>query len=583
MPLDPLKPPEAGDIDKFLKYQEDTWEEALTKCRKADEFYNRTYAQWTGIKDPIARAQRPRYHSSFPTSKINQATDALSTYAPQVTRPPSGKSKDAKAAADRIEPALTEFLVDSFTQEHRHPGRDLGEQFVKYSYGSLFTGLNTKWAESRPEQIDGETQDDLEARQEEWEADHFGFSPIKLEVLPPGAVLMDWDNKHPDLAVVRRWIPAYQLADFTLRKLDSAKRNNRVEGTPFTIASGQDPYEPVEITQLWGPRFHAMKGHGDEHKENLFVEPNTWGYQPHTHGFAGGGAQPVGEKANPKWLIEGILHPVMEGIKMRDERFIATHTSLMRLAFAKRGTTLEPTQAARALAGDVLFGREDDWWAEKFPDFPNQMFAAGPELEDEMRQGTFDPQVAGFPNTNIDTATAALITAEASSRRWLVAMAQMGALFTLSASFILRLAARLNEEYGIESLNEHSATPLLVKDIGKNFRVFVRFENLDPVVLQSQKAEAREEMNAEPPLQSWEGYQRIARVANATKLKGEILDDKLERLPAMEQEILAAHAKQRGLRKLGTRLEEELDQIALVGPDGQPLVERQGVNGDGSR
>lgn len=555
---------------------------AVAEWMKADTFHSGTYDIWHNLTAE-QKASRGKYHTSRAYNIIDHAVDALGSFDPKVHRPRTGNNQRASEAADRVEFALHEILLDAFLQEVMQPAKTAGKYGILYNYMQLYTGIDLTRLIRKPERKNGEDQADFDQRMEDWEEQRAGFNPIRIRAPHPGEVYMDPRDKNPDMAVRRFKMRAFELEDLTLKK----KARRLADSSLFDMGT-LDPYEEVEVVEFWTPKWHALKRPGQEFTENFFSEPNTWGFQPYIHAFGSGGNIPTnaGGALDPTYLAVGFLHPIMESLRARDQQFTAKQQILMRAAYAKRGTRLDPEEAASQLQGDIISGDESDWWAEKFPNLPNEIFRYGEEIDADIEEGSFNLQVAGFRQSGVDTATQQVILSEASNRKFAVIQSQLGNIFSIAASNILRLAVQLKEIYGINTINVGD-NPLRIADIGENYRVFVAFENVDPVV--HQQLVAQSSSLVAQGLESKEGHWRTARVEDATGKRLEILMDQVRELPAAKMQALSFAATELGLRKVGQQLQGESDRlkaeqnggelgdVALQDGSGRPLVTRGGA------
>jgi hypothetical protein len=582
MPLDPNEKLDTQEVLRFATETEKDFEGAMDEWSKADEFYLQEYDLWPNLKGP-AKAARPSYHSARAAAVIDQATDAVSTFAPLVTRPPTGGSQADKESADRVEKSVTEFLHDAVTTAAEHASKKAAKNGVLYNYMALYTGLDTNGLGQRPVKSAGEEQADFEQRESEWDQQRHGWNPMVIHATRPGEVLMDPMEKHPDAAVRRYKLKAYQAAALSLKMAERQarrKKEHTAQEQSYRIGAGVDPYEEIKVLEVFTTGYQGvLRDNGDWLYEQ---ETNVWGLQPWCHAWGGGGLTPVrADGFDTKYLARGFLQAIMDDLRTWDQAYTAVHNLLIRTAFARTGSRKDPSEAAAELAGNLLQGEEADWWTEKLPAFPGQIFQHMDGILDDIRMGSFDPQVAGIRQSGVDTATQQLLLSEASQRRFIVLNTQLGGLFSIVAANMLRLGINVMEAFGVNELFV-GANPLQRRDIGKNFRIMVTFENIDPVVHVQEKADARQELGL--GLTSREDYWKVSRVADASGRKQRILRDQVEDLPEVKTEMLALIARQEGLESVAKKLEEKAaqlraqafeEEVALTDMQGNPTVTRQ--------
>lgn len=575
MPIDPTKRPDEQEIRRFVAHYEEVFSGALTEWAEADSYYLGEYGLWTDLKDEKLEATRPNYHSARAAAVIDQATDAISTFAPIITRPPTGKTKADVDAANRVENSASDLLVDSFVLGGDHAAKKTAQSGIIYNYLLTSVGLDTSGMSDKPVKRESETAGDFEERTDLWEQQRQGWNPLRIDALRPGEVLMDPMVKNPPVAVRRYRLIADDAAALSLKMAERQarrKRESTAQEPMFKVDNGKE-YDKLDLIE-----FNSTGWWGVLQKTGSWLFPpeeNRNGFQKWVHAWGGGGLTPVkADGFETKYMARGFLKAVMDDLRMFDQATAAVHRLLMRAAFARTGFDGAQEEGIQQMAGNLLTGPKDAWWTEVSPTLPPQVFQHMEAVLNDIRMGTFDPQVGGFRQAGIDTATQQILLSDASQRKFVVLNTQMGGVFSIQMSNMLHLAVNIMDEdaFAIDSLSV-GANPLKKKDIGQNFRIFVTFENIDPVVSAQLKADARQELDAR--LTSREAYWKVARVSDTSTLRDEILDDEIDQLPALHQEIVIERMKQRGEDKLANKLNAELDQQALVSTGGDTLIERQ--------
>ena len=576
MPFDLRERPTVEQINADRTHLEGVWTGALAEMQRADEIYNGTYNIWTwfetpGHSVPEAVATRPQFHSARGYALVKHAVDANMSLYPKWHREPVRAGKEHEERADRIEKALSAITRDAFLRSYQHPSKVTGQHLIMYNYAALFVGLDDRLLLEQPRRKRGEDKEDFEVREWEWESSRNGWNPIKLEAVTPGTVLMDPFRKMPDLAIRRRKLFAYELADLTTTK--ARKLGNEVE--IYEIAS--DPYEQVEPTERWTAFWYVIMAPSGK---ILWAEPNTWGFMPFMQTWAGDVTGLVGQDLKPEDLVrQSMVRQESDNIVMHDQSYAANHQIIQRAAFAKTIYDGDASDAAKKMEGDIIPGTEAEWGVEKVPNLAPQSMTHQENLRKQIEETSYSLTMAGITDTGLDTATQAIMQSEASNRKIAAVREQMNHIYSIAGSNMLRLGVRLPQELPDLDSISIGKDKLDPKDIAGNFRIEASFEAVDPVVFAQEKQAAREELRDK--LISRAHYHRIARHENASEMEKEIIKDILRELPGVQAELVEAALREEGFGKLADEQERQRRLADLVGPDGQPLLPPAGGNGNG--
>lgn len=573
-PFDPLARPTEDLVQKQKQYLLRLWQPALSSMATAYQFYLRQYPIWDSKKP--REANRPTFRLGSATAIVDHAVDATLAFFPKVHREPPGGKEDA--ASSRLEKGTSAVLADSFLQTQYYPPKANGKQLAVANYTQLYVGLDGLDPETleKPVMKEGEEQADFDRREWEWESKRHSWNPVRIEVPAPGEVLMNPKEKAPSIAIRNRKMLAFDLADLTRRK---AKRRG-VEGSLYEMRD--DPYEEVEVTEWWSAHWYALK-RADGNV--LFVEPNSWGFQPFIHTFGGAAVTPLlsgmswgqGQEAfDPRWYVEqGLLWPVMDDIVMIDQMIVSQHQLLLAASWARRGTTLDAAEAARQFEHAILQGEANQFWVEQLPQLPGQTFTHEEILKQDLERSTYSLLEAGFSQSNTDTATHIIVLSEKVHRKFQAAVVQMNHLYTLAASNVLKLVHRMKEVYGIDVIDMGKES-LRAADIGGRFHIAVDFGQVDTVTHLQQKQDARQELAAN--IIDLKTYYSIARYEDPSGIQQGAVMDRAMRRPEVEEALEAAALRQAGFGGVADRLEEEarLRRQGVTGPDGKtPLFTPQ--------
>jgi hypothetical protein len=576
MPLDSRKKPECKDSQEAENSLEKIWRSALSTMEQADTYYFQTNNIWDlwEAKHPKSRGVRPNHHTGAGPALVNQAVDSHLAFFPRFHREPSSDSEKAKKTADNLEKALQAVIDDAFRSNMNFPPKLNGKQLVRHNYTTLFTTLDTEYLR-RPKKKIGEDKEDFEFREWEWRAKRFTWNPIRFEVPGPGEMLIDPMTKHPKFAVRRRTVLAMDLHEMSLHKIE---RNS--EGKPFDMAK-HDPYDKLEIREFWYPRWIQVMLGGEE----LWVEPNDYWFVPVTHTFGGSADTPAGKDFDPDdWVKQSMLYYEIPNIRMEAQSFQGHHGLLMRAAWAKTGVSSDAAAAAQNASGDdMLQGEKSDYWIEEIPNLPGASFEHLRMVQRQLETTSYSKIAAGQRQGEAETATGMIILSENTNRTFRAVRTQMEYLYSIAASYVLRLLDRMNqilppEDYSSIEINEAT---LNVKDIEDRYYVRASFEQIDAVAAEREIAQASD-LLARKLIDKKRFYQ-IARMENVSDIEEGLLEDEVDALPPVHAAMLDLALQERGLGKIARQMEQaaQQEQTAqqgqLLGPNGQPIPRTGGA------
>jgi hypothetical protein len=265
----------------------------------------------------------------------------------------------------------------------------------------------------------------------------------------------------------------------------------------------------------------------------LFVERNTWGFQPYVHGYSGWGLDVADARdLNPRYLCKGLLGPVLESIHVEQQQQTARHHILMKAAWLKRITRKDPVEAARELEGDILSGTEGDWARERMPQFSESFFRSSDEMSRDITVGTYVADVAGLRQEGVSTVGQQTILSRAANQKFTAANEQLSHFGSILGGRALRLVDVLAREYGVDGITVegHRLKPA---DVEGDHYVHVKFELADPLVAMQEKQFAMQEYQA--GLISREDYWSVARKGDATGIRRRLARDAAHKLPQVAQ------------------------------------------------
>lgn len=581
MPIDPTKMPKIDDrqdVDRHFKFMVEEWADAHKHFLLQDAFYLQEYNVWPEV--PIVEtANRTQYHSSRPTNAIDHAVDTQLAFDPSVHRPPAGVGPEHKEDADSIEPAVKGILDESFAKQTEHPPKLAGRQLLLYGY-TPFAGpiWNELHKPQSPVRGRGETLGDFQKREESFHVEERFHNPIEFFVPGPAEVLMDWRVRHPSIAIYHKHFKAWELEAL------SKDRVSRRQADDAWMMGERDPYEEIEAYEIWSAFYSSLWTVQQE--EHVFTQTNWTNWQPFIHGFAGFGQMPSeSTRQDPRYLCKGLLDPIMESIRMRDQRLIGQHALAMKAAWVKQGTTGDPQSVARQAQADMYQGDPNLLWWERPPDIPQWMFQHGSEVDDDIEQGSFTLALGGFRQTGVSTVGQQAILSGAANKKFAGPIKQLENLVTYAAQGLLTLTLNLSRVTARTGLSVGEYT-LTAAKLHNNTNLKVQFRQIDPIAALQERAQALNEFQT--GLLDKESYWSVARKENATEIRKGLTRDRVEEMPRVKTLAEAAALREYGFRRLADRMEEEAlgggGDETILGPNGQPIstpASRAGGGGGG--
>ena len=345
--FDPLERPTKELLDKQIVYLEKVWRDAHVAMEKADSYYFQTNNIWEGLDERL-QVSRPKYVSPRARALVDHAVDAHLAFEPKWHRRPVGEGEEHKERADRLEKGLAEVIAHAILSQQRFPTKVNGKQLVRHNYTQIHVSLNPDMLE-RPARKDGESQEDFDEREESWSAGRTIWNPIDIEVPAPGEVLLDPTRKWPQIAIRRRKMLAFDLADLV-------KNKGKRRGVTILEAYGVtgDEYDDIEVVEWESPLYIAIQRKGGG---LLYVEPNPYGFVRYAHAFGGSADMPMGKEFDPAWYVkQGLLFGNMDTLKLGDQARAARHEIIIRTAFAKSIYDGDTSEAAQQMLNDILQG-----------------------------------------------------------------------------------------------------------------------------------------------------------------------------------------------------------------------------------
>jgi hypothetical protein len=514
-------------IDRARAYYEDVWRNTHKRITIVDSFYQREYGLWT--KEQMA--SRASYRPSTPTNIIEHAADNIVGFSMRVHRDPIGSADSAKDEADELEKQLLWVVQHTARREMQPPWKLAAKYLAGYGYtvieGPLWGHHGEPVLEKR---LKSESDDEWAAQERRFKAAKKNWNPIRMRVPHPASVLMDPTEKQPTAAIKIEQMHAQRLHDRSVEK-----KGRRVAGKVFEMA-GRSPLELIDIEHWWTTEHHAVKV-----KDGgiLWIDKNIWGFVPFIHAFSGYGMRPMDDQHDPQYAAEGVIWPVQDSIKVEAQSASAKQTLLMDAAYASKGTTKDPAQAAAAEnRGGYLQGEKSDYWTQETNQMTSWMFRIGEEVSDDIIQGSINRSLSGSREAGVTTVGQQALLSTDSRRRLASPSVQLEELATIFSQRVLQLVDVLNEP--IRGLR-----PSLIHN---NYDVSTSFEVIDPVLqLHEREVGLREVAQG---VKSERTYRESdLRMENETQEEDRLRVEKLEKVPEIQSALLRLKAKELGIEQ----------------------------------
>jgi hypothetical protein len=555
--IHPSERPTKKDMENYDDHLTALWKDAHAVMQEIDVFYDRKYDIWD--RNIPQQSLRPNYNSPRAPALVDQAVNSVVAYQPRFHRVPLGKQDEAAdAAASRIEHGLQDLFTGSALSSVVYAPRIAAHHMVRYNYAQTGLMLNQESFAMPPKKRKGEKKDDFELREWVWQANRHTNSPIIIVAPSPTEVLMDPTMKSPPIAIRKVKMNGAKLAELTSTK---AKKL----GDTLIFDNGtKDPDDEYDVTEWWSPWWFGIKA-----DNAYYVEPNQWGFQPFNHSFGEPAATPVGEKFNPAWFIKrAVLYTQRDTIKMLDQATVSEQNIIIRAAFAKLRYDGDASEGAAQLEGGIVTGGPDEWGI-----IPTPQLAAGSaqykaSLADMITRTTYSPSAAGFPQSDVDTATNAIMLSEATGRTFKGAVVQLEQLFGGTASNALKLTERISKIYE-SSLSETMGgpNPLLPNDINGIYQITADFANVDAVIAMQEMQSAQRERK-EGLIGSTQYYEKTHQ-EDPTRIRESIIEDEVRADPEVHFERKQAALREMGYAKVADRMDEQLAEAKAAEEAGQ--------------
>ena len=509
--------PTADYVQRRVAHLQRVWQDCTEKWDKIDSYLNQSFTVWDQPNE-----RRPAIHPARARSILDHAVDNQLAFEPKVHRPPHGTGEPATVAADKIEPFLVSAFMEASLMEPLLTWKQAGRHLLSYGYtviqGPLWSSAGKP---SKPTKKRGEPDEDFEIRMVLYENEKRTWMPYRVRAPHPARVLLDPLEKKPSFAILHGERYAGEIASL----LESREKR---KGTEVGEFSWEDPFEQIEVSEVFNQEWHAMfKG-----SDMLFIEKNKARFVPFHHAFSGFGQEPTTTPSglNPADLAVGILDPLLETLRAEAQALSSIQNALIEAAFPHRYTSAGASQLeAQEARGDGTIdapqGKESIWWEEN-PKLPDWLFQALNILEQDLELGSFSKQLAGIRETGVTTVGQQAILSTAAARKFVAPSKQIEHLATNVGSDMLRLLDINGEKLLIRG---HELSP---SDLQHDYSVDVKFELIDPVLQMQERITAMNEHMAR--LLSDESYWSRTRLEDSTGERRRLDEEDTRNLPMVK-------------------------------------------------
>jgi len=552
--------PDAQYIETCVAHLEDIWQETHRNWERVDLYYHREVALWSD-DERDARGDMPEYHPARATATIDHAVDSQLAYEPRVERFPTSSTEKDKRDADHVEPFVQAVFQEAALLEPVLTWKQVGKHLLMYGY-SVVEGpvLATGGRPDKPKRKRSESDEAFEHRMTLWQNAYKTWMPFRIRAPHPAHVLLEPTNKRP-----REGVKVVDRYAIDVERL-SKERMKRKQKDAFVkeFEADDDPYRLVHCYEYWSYEWHALMADNDL----IFVEPNTWGYLPFKHAFAGFGQLRTNSRSvEVKYLAVGLIDPIMDSLKLQAQALSGIHNTLIDASFPDRyvrGNAEDIRNQKARGARYIQLGPNDAVDFEAPPAITRWMFEAEKLVDFDIEYGTFSRNLAGLRQIGTYTVGQTAIQMNAAEKKFIATGQQMEHLATAVGQDILRCVELLDEPLTVRG---HTIRP---SDISHDYSLEVKFEIIDPVLeLQRRQVLAGEVQSG---LASRTKFWRETKEPNASEEKLNILYDELFRDPTIRQAFVQEMARKFGLIPLLEQAQKQRQEPSgLVSPNGEPL------------
>lgn len=556
-----------GDLDMLVRehnYFLEIWNDTKSNWTLWDEYRLQQNDVWADLTKE-QRVGRETHRTARAPNIVDTAVNVQMAFTPRAHRSPLNDDPNARSDADNVEKFVVAALGDSAVLEMQIPFKTAADYLIHYGYTVMWgMGLASGWRRGRPRKGKGENSEDFDRRTALWEDEMNNDNWFRYRALHPASVLMDPMEKMPKTGLRGFTLLAHRLDQLSLEKGES-KGAELINS--FEIGS-DDPYESIGLLEKFTPLHHivARAGGGSNAAQSsaspseiLWVEPNTWGYNPLIHAFNGWGFRPAEDlDANdPQHLAKGILKAVIPSLQRQHQEVSSKHQMLLTMANPKIRTRKDGATAQAELKGNVIAETEEgDYGYIRQPEFLQWGFQVGQETDRDIEEGTLSRALAGHRQEGVSTVGQQAILSDSANQKFVAPMLQMDHLGSIIASRMLRL---------IDKVMKRSVTikgnKILLKEIGGRYNLDVKFGSVNPVLEQAERQLGLSEFQT--GLISKRDYWALSKKEDASGIEERLIEDEILKLPLVQQMLQVEALRRRKLLRLADQLEEATEQQIL--------------------
>ena len=556
--------PTSGSVEIARKQLQDLWSNCHGKWEQVDSYYNRTFQVWPDGLD------RPGWYRPMRArSIIDHAVDRQLAHEPTIHREPVGQGEEHKAKADKVEPAIRAILKQIGLEEISLPWKQAAKHMMLYGYAVIEDGLDSVVMNKRrdkPVKKRSEASEDYDTRVRLWENTKKSLVPFRTRTPHPSRVLMDPTRKRPNMAIKHTYRLAGDLYDLTYARSQGKTKGRNVEVEVF---ERDNPQEMILTDEYWSENWHGMF---TSTGEQLFVEPNTWGFVPFSHAFAGYGSEPTQmENIDPSYMAVGLLDHAMEDLLAQAQESAARHNAVIDAAFNPMVTTGDAAELQQQLSrGDILEGQRGEYFRMEMQQLPRWMFESEQWIDRDLDMGTYNRSVAGGREPGVSTVGQQAILSTSADRKFVAPSVQLQHLVSVSTGHILQLIDVLDLDLRVQG---HEIRP---SDLEGEYSVDVKFELVDPVLqMQNREMGLREVQQGLKSKQTY--WAADARLEDATGEEGRITREQVLSQPEVMKILADYVAREEGIAEMLQEMEDEA--AAAAAGQGAPMGPMGGMGG----
>ena len=486
-----------------------------------------------------------------------------------------GKGSGAEQDADDVEAALFHVMFDAMLHETVLAFKQAGESMNMYGY-AVIEGpmLHMRDRPEPPIRDDYDDDETFEWAEIDFKNSRRSWNPLRFRAPHPSRVLMDPYERNPSIAVIRE-----RLSVKDIRGLLEELRENDLEGIDVNeqIALPDENYRRLVVAERWSADWHSMHlgADGDALGEQLFIEPNVWGFVPYVHGFAGFGQEKTDEDTDgsPLTLAQGLLDGVLSSLRVQAQSFSAKHYALIVRSYLRM--TVNPDKADSAEIAEQI--AQEDAIMEvdpeaidflKYPAWERGLLEIDKVVEGDITLGTFVQDVAGVRQQGVSTVGQQAILSMAGHRKFEPVLRQLNYMATVLGRNTLRLVDRMQEDI---TANGHT---LKVSQIRNDYNIIAEFEVVDAALQQNARELGLREVEA--GIKSHQSYrENDLRVANESEEKKRLQKELVRRSPAYLRAIARAIAMEDGMLDAIENFDTDEQTMEAVGEEQEAVDPRQ--------